>query len=341
LGCISIPKYILAWQEAASFSLTICIIVMLCLEPIFWCWTHQNGDDGRLFEEKCPEAADKRLPYTAFSCAVMFFYYALLLDLSVSSTRICAFVLVCVRMLSEVGLFLLAFAMSLLTFACAMSVLDHDAKDFAGIPNGLYALFRMALGAYSPKKYAMFREEPLLLVMMIVFLIFTVIFLLNLLIAQLSCAYSAVYSNMVGYARLKRAETIIDLMPGVPKHRWEAFIQSLGLQRRLEFNQGDVGVNGGIQLKEVASLNPTTVDMIRRFGGSTSPEIQWPEDEADGDGDDRFERMEKLLAKTLQRVTKGGSGRGRMSGTAGDSEGTGNGTKNSDSDKSGGSESEE
>merc|ERR1719506_3297777 len=47
------------------------------------------------------------------------------------------------------------------------------------------------------------------------------------------------------------------------------------------------------------------MDMIRRFGGSTSPEIQWPEDDADnGDGDDKFERMEKLIQRTLQRVTK-------------------------------------
>ena len=55
-------------------------------------------------------------------------------------------------------------------------------------------------------------------------------------------------------------------------------------------------------MREAANLNPTTVDMIKRFGGSTSQDIQWPEDEADGDGDDRFERMEKLIQKALQRI---------------------------------------
>merc|ERR1719405_344594 len=46
--------------------------------------------------------------------------------------------------------------------------------------------------------------------------------------------------------------------------------------------------------------------MIRRFGGSTSPEIQWPEDDAEGlgDGEDRFEKLEKLIQRTLKRVTK-------------------------------------
>jgi hypothetical protein len=64
--------------------------------------------------------------------------------------------------------------------------------------------------------------------------------------------------------------------------------------------------------------------MIRRFGGSTSPEIQWPEDDVDGEGDDKFEKMEKLIQKTLQRVTKTAGGRRR--GGAGTGTGTGTGT---------------
>merc|ERR1719337_370546 len=142
--------------------------------------------------------------------------------------------------------------------------------------------------------------------MVFVFCIITVIFFLNMLVAQLSCAYSAVYEDMVGYARLERADTIVEIMASVQKKRWTAFVESLRLNKRLEFNQGDIGVAGGIQMREAANINPTTIDMIRRFGGSTSPEIQWPEDEADGDGDDRFERMEKLIQRALQRVTKNG-----------------------------------
>merc|ERR1711908_226355 len=120
-------------------------------------------------------------------------------------------------------------------------------------------------------------------------------------------------------------DTVVEGMPQVPKRRWNTFVDSLRLNKRLEFNQGDIGVAGGIQMKEAASLNPTTIDMIRRFGGSTSPEIQWPEDEADGEGDDKFEKMEKLIQKTLQRVTKTAGG-GRKRGGAGTGTGTGSGT---------------
>merc|ERR1719375_489572 len=277
-----------------------------------------------------------RFPYTVFSMFAMFLYYVLLIDLTVVSTRISAFTLVCVRMLSEVALFLGALFVAILTFSCALSVLKQENSDFAGIHKGSYALIRIVMGAYDAKRYAAFRDEPALLVMVFIFCIVTVVFFLNMLIAQLSCAYSSVYEDMVGYARLERAETIVEIMPSVPKKRWQTFIDSLRLNKRLEFNAGDIGVAGGIQMKEPASANPTTVDMIRRFGGSTSPEIQWPEDEADGDGDDRFERMEKLIQRALQRLTqKGGKGGGHKGRGGGTGTGTGTGTGSGSGEKSG------
>jgi len=187
-------------------------------------------------------------------------------------------------------------------------------------------LLRMFMGMYDSKRYEVLHEDPIAEVMVFVFCIITVIFFLNMLVAQLSCAYSAVYEDMVGYARLERADTIVELMQTVQKKRWTSFVESLRLHKRLEFNQGDIGVAGGIQMREAASINPTTVDMIRRFGGSTSPEIQWPEDDEDGDGADNFERLEKLIQKTLQRVTKNvGHGR-KKGGGAGTGTGTGTGT---------------
>jgi len=334
--CIRIPRYLKQWQDAASFCLTTSLLVMLGLEPIIHCWAVEGV---KLFEEKCPEKADLRIYYTTFSMFAMFLYYTLLIDLAVISTRISSFVLVCIRMLSEVALFLGAIAAVVLTFGCALSVLKQENVDFQGIDKGAYALFRIVIAAYAAKRYESFRDEPMLLAMVFIFGIFTVFFLLNMLIAQLSCAYSSVYEDMVGYARLERAETIVEIMPSVPKKRWVAFVDSLRLNKRLEFNQGDIGVAGGIQMREPANANPTTVDMIRRFGGSTSPEIQWPEEEADGDGDDNFERLEKLIQRTLARVTKDGRS-GHRKGGGGTGTGTGTGTGQGSANKSGSSDSE-
>jgi len=59
--------------------------------------------------------------------------------------------------------------------------------------------------------------------------------------------------------------------------------------------------------------------MIRRFGGSTSPAAQWPEeDTAGGDEEDRFERMEKLIEKAMKRMT---SSKKKKTGQVNDSSG--------------------
>merc|ERR1719230_54095 len=280
--------------------------MMLILELILWCINH---DHGKQFFEECKEADDKQMAYSIFSMLAMLLYFALLIDLAVLSTKVSAYVLVCIRMLSEVSLFLLALAAVLLAFACGISVIKHDQDDFAGIHKGLLSLLEMTMRMYDGAHFERYESDPLVLVCVFVFLVAITVFLLNMLVAQLTCAYEAVYSDMIGYARLERIEIIVGIMPVVSQKRWSGFLESLKLDAKCEFNAGDIGVTGGIQILEPANSNPTTQDMIKRFGGSTSVEMQWPaEAEGQGDEDDRFERLENLIQKTLKRITKTGSG---------------------------------
>jgi len=171
----------------------------------------------------------------------------------------------------------------------------------------------------------------LVLVCTFCFLIIVAVFLLNMLVAQLTCAYEAVYIDMVGYARLERVEIIVGTMPSVSEKRWMGFRDFLRLEEKTEFNAGDVGVTGGMQIHEPSNQNPTTTDMIKRFGGSTSVEMQWPVDQdGAGDEDDRFDRMEATIQKTLKRMTRGGGkgGKGSGMGSSGQS-GSGSNTNQS------------
>merc|ERR1719277_2627965 len=175
---------------------------------------------------------------------------------------------------------------------------------------------------YPSEKYAELDRNVVVLIGSFAFLIVSVIFLLNMLIAQLACAYTAIYQDMVGYARLKRIKIIVETMVGIQEKRWNRFVEGLALDQRIEFNEGDVGLAGGIQILEAANANPTTIDMIKRFGGSTSPSIQWPEEEGQGDDDsDKFEPLEKLIQKTMARITKTGGGKkgGKGGSSAGES----------------------
>jgi len=242
----------------------------------------------------------------------------LLVDLTVLNTRISAFVLVCGRVMSEVGLFLAAMTFFNFAFSSAVNALEQTNSDFESIPKGIVALLEVTVGMYSGNKFHHLHDDPVLLIAVVVYVIVTVVFLLNLLVSQLNCAYASTYQDMLGFARLNRGKIIVEAMSTVPHARWESFLDALHLDTKLEFNEGDVGLAGGIQVFEPASANPTTVDMIRRFGGSTSPAMQWPEeDQAGDDEDDRFERMEKLIEKAMKRIaqSKGSASGGGSKGT--------------------------
>merc|ERR1719440_1036254 len=248
--------------------------------------------------------------------------------------KVSAYVLVCIRMIGEVSLFLLALGAILLAFASGISVIKHDQDDFAGIHKGLLALLQMTMRMYDGAHFETYESDELVLICVFVFKVAVIVFLLNMLVAQLTCAYEAVYSDMIGYARLERIEVIVGTMPSVSQKRWTGFVESLKLDSKVEFNAGDVGVTGGIQILEAANLNPTTADIIKRFGGSTSVEMQWPaEQEGQGDEADRFERLENLIQKTLKRITKGGAG-GRR-GMGGSGSGTGSDSRELDEDAGG------
>merc|ERR1712083_618752 len=82
---------------------------------------------------------------------------------------------------------------------------------------------------------------------------------------------------------------------------------------------------------EPASLNRQTKESIRRFGGSTSPDLAWPKDKEDAaasqDAEDRFERMETMILKTLTQLQSAtGTHRRSSSSSKFDRSGTGVGS---------------
>lgn len=68
-----------------------------------------------------------------------------------------------------------------------------------------------------------------------------------------------------------------------------------------------MGLKGGIQVLEAANLNPTLEERIRRFGGSTSVENPWPEDELMdlGSMEGRLKRLEKLVIRATKAMSGG------------------------------------
>merc|ERR1712232_431551 len=260
--------------------------------------------------------------YYTFNMIAMILYYSLLLDLAVFNNRVSAYVLVCGRMLSEIALFLLAMFCVLLMLSSALSCLQQSDDAFKTIPKGFMSLWEMLLRMVRAEHYKSLHDEPVVLVGVYGYLVTSVIFLLNLLIAQLCCSYDAIYADMVGYARLKRCRIIVETMPTVTPKRWEYFKKSLGFETRIEFNEGDVGVAGGYQMTEPSNAHPTTVDTIKRVGGTTSALAQWPEEEGDME-DDKFGKLEALIKKAMDTMTANNSKKAKKGGGGSELSGSG------------------
>merc|ERR1719409_1962431 len=320
VGKCAIPTYLTNWQDAFNFILMLVLTAIMTTEPVLHCLSNEDVD---MFATVCPDVKNFSGVYYSLNMVAMILYYTLLLDLAVFNNRVSAYVLVCGRMLVEISLFLLAMLSVLLTLSSALSCLEQDDEAFSNIPSGLMSLWEMLLRMFSTDHYKTLHDIPVVLVGTYGYLVISTIFLLNLLLAQLCCSYDAIYTEMVGYARLKRCRIIVETMPVVTQKRWNAFKESLALDQRIEFNEGDIGVAGGIQVQEPASANPTTVDSIKRVGGTTSALAQWPEEEGDAE-DDKFGKLEALIKKAMDTMTANQSKKSKKG--AGDSSLGGSGT---------------
>lgn len=300
---LPVPAHLLEFQGMLRTSLLWVLLIMFIMEPLLWCLDFQDSETT--FRSTCDEVKEMKSFYSILSAMGMLLFWALLLDFSVFSTRISAFLLVCGHVLSEVGLFLVAVVFLLCGFSTSINALNHSLVDFDGVHHWMRALFQIVIGMFPVENYAAFQDEIGVLVFLSVFIIVVFIFLLNLLVAQLNQSYHDMFADMKGAARLRRKSVICGVMASAPKRRWSSFLLSLGFENRLEFNEGDIGIAGGLQVMEQSSMVAVTEDAVKRYGGSTAPTMPWPmEVEASDIEKERFDRLEKLIQKSMKHKSK-------------------------------------
>ncbi|CAK9024711.1 Uncharacterized protein SCF082_LOCUS16757 [Durusdinium trenchii] len=256
---------------------------------------------------ECQSGQDRLGVYSVCAFLAMALYWILLSDLAIFSMRISAFVLVCGRVVVEVGLFLTALLLLILAFCTAISTLYYEMPIKEGAHVWLEELTRMALGMYSPEAYMLIVDTSVIVTVPVCIFLFIVgICLTNLLVAQLSQSYHDAYSNMQGYARLNRASITNTTVQGISAKRWQKFLTSLKLDDPLEFNEGDVGLSGGLQVLEPANAHIVTEDTIKRFGGSTAPSAPWPKDATtEEEEQDKLWLLEQKLQNIIKSQKKG------------------------------------
>lgn len=293
---IPVPAYLFNLQDAASCCLMWLLVIMAMQEPFFWCLS-----DGQGLTQMCSEGEVRKDFYSACTFLAMILYWALLMDLAIFSMRISAYVLVCGRVAGEVALFLAALLLLLLAFSTAISSLYLEMPSKAGALVWLQELTSMSLRMYPQEHYqVLVATSTIITVPVCIFLFIVTIFLMNLLVAQLTQSYHDAFSNMQGYARLNRASVTAVTIANVSRKRWARFIQIMAFDDPMEFNEGDVGLSGGIQVLEPSNEHLVTEDSIKRFGGSTAPTAPWPQAQAPEEEADKLATLEKKLMKIIK-----------------------------------------
>eukprot|EP00434_Breviolum_minutum_P002803 symbB.v1.2.002464.t1/scaffold99.1/size346285/20 len=311
-GVIPLPTYFSTASHSAEAVVVICMLLMFIQEPILACFGNMNGDfaGAGLFTTHCPEATARMDAYSVLSELTVLLHWLLLTDLCIFSIRLCCYFLTCSRVLVELLHYGLAVLFLILAFSCSIGAYGTRLFDFDSVPAGALSLFKIALRVYENDRFEIVREEPQIYTMLVIFTVLSLLFLGSLLIAQIAGAFRKLFDDIENYAILFRAGiTVATVRTSGPK-RWTTFLTSLKFQDRVEFNEGDIGLTGGIQILEPANLNPITSETIRRYGGSTSIENPWPEDEfADrGSLEARLKHLEKLVVRATKAMTKGQKG---------------------------------
>eukprot|EP00435_Cladocopium_sp_Y103_P016893 s1267_g4.t1 len=126
-------------------------------------------------------------------------------------------------------------------------------------------------GAQTEKVSSISGDSPYLLAVLVAYMLVVYSFFFNLLVARLGLAqlkmkpdrqfcgvYAALAEDILGYAMLARGEVILDTLKAIPMKRWNAFLKSLALDQKVDFEEGDIGLAGGVKAWEPSLAHPTT-----------------------------------------------------------------------------------
>lgn len=311
-GPLIVPRYLLNFQEAIGLILMWLLIIMFTQEPFLWCLS----SGSMTVTLSCSDAQRHQDLYSYCAFLAMILFWAQLLDLAIFSMKILAYVLVWGNLVGDLSLFLLALGFVTLAFSSSIgSLYSHLPQQT--VVGWIEDLTLMALRMFPAEHFEGIKEVSLAVSVLMCSFCFTMsLFLANLLVVQLVHTYHEAHINMKGFARLKRAGITCATLKDIRKLRRQNFLATLGLEEPLEFNEGDVGIPGGIQVLEPSSDHVVTEDSIKRFGGPSAPSAPWPREHSTEEDEDKLAHLEKKLIKILksrgknQRVSRGSIGSG-------------------------------
>eukprot|EP00435_Cladocopium_sp_Y103_P003451 s1476_g1.t1 len=278
---IYIPYYLTRGSSLISFMLMLNLLAMMMVEPLFICLAKSEES---FIQFECRNYTDLMcLFYEIFVIIGVFLYIALIMELGSISIKLSEYRVLCLRAIEQIVLCFGVVFLVIFSFAFAINGMTREvehvtSEEWSDVGATTSTLIRLAFGAMDMVAVqSVAYESPLLIVVIILFMMMVYSFFFNLLVSQFCGVQASLALDIKGHARLARGEIIIETFKAVKLKRWQKFMDSLHLDQRVDFEEGDIGLAGGIKNFEPALAHPVAKDQIVRFGGMTDAHLPWPE----------------------------------------------------------------
>ncbi|CAK9101772.1 Retrovirus-related Pol polyprotein from transposon TNT 1-94 [Durusdinium trenchii] len=283
-GCgLWLPQYLT--RGAAKISLLLCLTMLAMMTARKLRGMEFACVAVGVFSFRCDGWTDQMsLLYEIFVIIAVFLYVILIVEVGSVSIKLSEYRVLCLHAIEQVLLCFGVVLLTILTFAFAISGMTREAGgngldlEWADVGTIISTLIRLSFGAMDIGSIQHVAEDsPLLIVVIILFMMMVYTFFFNLLVSQFCGVYTSLAADIKGHARLARGEIIIETFKAVKLTRWQKFMNALHLDQKVDFEQGDIGLAGGIKTFEPALAHPVAKDQIIRFGGRTESHLPWPE----------------------------------------------------------------
>lgn len=299
---------------------------MMTVEPMLHCMADssvEDNDGGSMVLFRCDAWTDEMsLAYEVFIVLGVFIYVLLMVEVGSVSVKLSEYRVLCLHAIEQVLLCFSLILVTVLAFAFAISgmtreVSNMSSQEWSDVGAALSTLTRLAFGVMDmePIDHAS-QDSTLMIIVIVMFLMVASSFFFNLLVSQFCGVYTSLAADIKGHARLARGEIIIETFKAVKLSRWQKFMDSLKLDERVDFEQGDIGLAGGIKDFEPALAHPVAKDQIIRFGGNTDPSLPWPEKLQED------HTLETTIQRTIQKSLQKMLGKSKLGSTFTDTEGS-------------------
>eukprot|EP00913_Durusdinium_trenchii_P025711 g24128.t1 len=267
---LNFPAYLMRGSDILSFLLMMDLLAMNTVEPIMHCIAAQEGHILR-----CPAWTDEMsLLYEIFVIIAVFLYVILIVEVGSVSIKLSEYRVLCLHAIEQVLLCFGVVLLTILTFAFAISGMTREMMhltsltEWADVGTIISTLIRLSFGAMDIEPWCraccvgqgsiqhVAEDSPLLIVVIILFMMMVYTFFFNLLVSQFCGVYTSLAADIKGHARLARGEIIIETFKAVKLTRWQKFMNALHLDQKVDFEQGDIGLAGGIKTFEPALAHP-------------------------------------------------------------------------------------